>query len=533
MIRMRPTLLSVVLPLGLFSVFPSVALSRDVSTIDSVASSDLGGKGHIGRLAPIAGDVLSNLDLDEAVRLAEERNPAIQQRFHALTAARNQLGSAYATWWPTITADLEFGWYGEKAYYNYTGALAGLTTAESSTSGASSRAQKKCSSSTSYLYCKSFSSNYGQGVSTLDLDWTIYDPARQPLVDKNQSLVDEANSDYVIARRDYALKTRESFVELQRYLAGVQTSSQLVDNDRLLLRLSQARKRLGVASDLDVAKQITVLKTDEVNQVDARQNARVAQAKLAQLLNDPLASSIAPASALAPLGGWQASLEATIQSALSYRKVIEKQLSIVRQNEQQARIEMATYRPTISLVNSLYWTKGVGYTGLGPPWIIDSARSDLWDAQSVLTITFTGFDGGKARMSAESSKAKALAAKSAAEDSINSVVSEVREYFSRVQEGRMAVVVASERVDAASSALRLQSMRFTAGYGTITDVVQSQQDLTQGVDAYIQQLGDYNLALVNLSRASGMDYVADPDLTQKVGDPLSQVRIQEYLGLAN
>ena len=208
-------------------------------------------------------------------------------------------------------------------------------------------------------------------------------------------------------------------------------------------------------------------------------------------------------------------------------------MAVVRQNEQQARIDSSTYLPTIALVNSLYWTKGVGYTGLGPPWIVDSARSDLWDAQSVLTITFTGFDGGRARMNAEASKAKALAARSAVEDSINSVVSEVREYFSRVQEGRKAVVVASERVDAATSALRLQSMRFTAGYGTITDVVQSQQDLTQGVDAYIQQLGDYNLALVNLSRASGVDFAPDPELTEQVGDPLSQVKIDAYLGLAD
>ena len=76
-------------------------------------------------------------------------------------------------------------------------------------------------------------------------------------------------------------------------------------------------------------------------------------------------------------------------------------------------------------------------------------------------------------------------------------------------------------------------MRFTAGYGTITDVVQSQQDLTQGVDAYIQQLGDYNLALVNLSRASGVDFAPDPELTEQVGDPLSQVKIDAYLGLAD
>ena len=84
------------------------------------------------------------------------------------------------------------------------------------------------------------------------------------------------------------------------------------------------------------------------------------------------------------------------------------------------------------------------------------------------------------------------------------MIEEVREYFAQSTDGREAVLVASGRVQAASSALKLQSQRFNAGYGTITDVVQSQQDLTEAVSSYIEQLADYNLALVNLARASGL-----------------------------
>jgi outer membrane protein TolC len=81
--------------------------------------------------------------------------------------------------------------------------------------------------------------------------------------------------------------------------------------------------------------------------------------------------------------------------------------------------------------------------------------------------------------------------------------------------------------------LKLQSLRFSAGFGSITDVVQSQQDLTQAVEAYIKELSDYNLALVSLSRASGIDYVEDLSLLEKVGDPLSQVKIAPYLVRSN
>ena len=558
----RSVIASLLIPCGIvFLPFQDLAAGAAEGSNTSDASElELDRYSSPSSLSPIPREKLQNLEMGTAVRLAEERNPVIKENYQNFVASGNQLGSAYATWWPTVTGDLTFGWYGQQAYYNYVGALSGISTTQfiagsessspssssfpqdsssgsSSDSGASGSSSKSkstsCSSSTSFLYCEAFSSSYLQGITTIDVDWKIYDPVRQPLIDKNKSLVEEASSDYTISKRDYGLKTREAFVKLQTSLAGVSTSSQLVENDQFLLRLAQSRKRLGVASDLDIAKQLTVLKTDEVNQVTAQRDARVAEATLAELLNDPLATGIKPSTTLSPLGGWNVGLKETIESALDYRKIIEKQLAIVRQNEKQALIDLAIYKPTISLVNSLYWTKGVGYTGLGPPWIVETARSDFWNAESLLKVTFTGFDGGKARMEAEASKSRARAAQSAVEQSQNGVIAEVREFFADVRDGREALLVATERVDAASSALKLQSLRFSAGFGSITDVVQSQQDLTQAVEAYIKQLSDYNLALVSLSRASGIDYVEDLSLLEKVGDPLSQVKIAPYLVRSN
>ncbi|PTT95550.1 hypothetical protein DBR45_48530 [Pseudomonas sp. HMWF031] len=160
---------------------------------------------------------------------------------------------------------------------------------------------------------------------------------------------------------------------------------------------------------------------------------------------------------------------------------------------------------------------------------METGRSDLWNSESVIQVTLTGFDGGRARMDASASRKRAKSAQAAAQQSINSVIEEVREYFSESVEGREAVIVASQRVQAASTALKLQSLRFNAGYGTITDVVQSQQDLTQAVESYISQLSNYNLALVNLSRASGLSFAEDSNLIQQVGNPLSELGLTSIL----
>ena len=458
---------------------------------------------------PIPPEQLANLDLETAVRFADRRNPVVRQSYEQLVATQNSLGAAYATWWPVINANLNGGLYGETAFYNYPGALTGV--------GAPADGNP-------YANQRGFSGSYFQSLSQFDITWNLFDPARTPLIWKNKYLVRQSVDSYVIARRDNRLRTKEAYIKLQRAAAKIQTGKELVANDQLLLQLAQSRVRLGVASQLDVAKQLTVLKNDQVNLVNAVGTAEVAQADLAELLNEKQAGQIRASQNLSPLGSWSVGLDETIRSALDYRKVIEQQLTEVQVNEAQAKIDLAVYRPTIALVNSLYWTKGVGYTSIGPPWVAE-ARSDLWNGSTLLQITFTGFDGGQARMTAAAAMRRARAAEAGFQQAVNQVRRDVQAFYAQVKQGREAVLLASQRANAASQALRLQSLRFNAGYGNVTDVVQAQQDLTGAVGDYIDQLADYNVALVSLARASGLTYQPDPALVEELGDPLSKLAI--------
>lgn len=467
------------------------------------------------RLAPISPSQLAKLNLAEAVILADDRNPVVRQSYEDLIATQNSLGAAYASWWPVVNASISGGMYGGRAYYNYPGALTGV-------------GMPPTDPPNPYADVTSFSSSYFQNVVQFDINWNIFDPARAPTIWQNKYLVRQAADTFIIARRDNRLLTEEAFINLQRAMAKILTSQELVSNDQILLGLTQSRVRLGVASQLDLAKQNTVLKGDQVNLVNARSDFQQAQANLANLLNDAQAVLIVPAVPLMPLGVWSASIEDTLQAAFNYRKIIEQQLTAVKVNQAQAQIEMAVYKPTIALVNSLYWTKGVGYTALGPPWVT-GARSDLWNASSLVQITFTGFDGGQARMQAAAAQRRAKAAEQQTQQAINQVRQEVQSFYAQVQQGREGVLLSSQRVQSASDALRLQSLRFNAGYGNITDVVQAQQDLTQAVSGYIDQLANYNLALVSLSRASGLAYQEDPLFNQKIGDPLDRLRLPGLL----
>jgi outer membrane protein TolC len=238
-------------------------------------------------LPEVTSQQLSGLSLDQAVQISTQRNPVVRQAYEQLVATQNTLGAAYASWWPLINQSLNGGMDGERAYYNYNGALTGVG-APASGPTANTRA---------------FSSSYFQSVGQLELTWNLLDPARTPTIWQNKYLVRQAADTYVIARRDNKLKTEQAFINLQSANAKILTGQQLVANDQLLYRLAQVRMKQGVGSRLEIAKQETVLKTDQVNLVLAQQTAHEAQAALAQQLAVLQAAAIQPSTPLAPRSG--------------------------------------------------------------------------------------------------------------------------------------------------------------------------------------------------------------------------------------
>ncbi len=458
---------------------------------------------------------LGQITMEQAVVWANQRNPVVRSAYQNLIATQNSLGASFARWWPQLNVSLNGGIYGQRDYYNYAGAFMGGSSGGGDPSSASSTA-------------KAFSGSYFQSIGQVDITWNLIDPSRSPAIWQAKYQVRQAADAYVIAWRDNRLQTETSFVDLQAAFAQLEASRPIVENDRLLVRLALSKVSQGVASKLDVAKQKTVLFSDEVTLEKANQNIAIARANLANLLSTSQPQLMTPASPLVPIGSWPHSLEDTIRASEAYRKVIEQRLLDVMVNEAQAKIFLATYRPTLQLVNTLYWTKGAGYTSVGPSWV-QGARSDSWNASSLLQLTFTGFDGGQARMNAEASKRKAQAAMETYLATVNDVRRDAQASFAQAESGRRIVITSAKEVQQANEAIRLQALRFSAGYGTVTDVVQAQQNLAQSVISYIQNLAAYNKSLLTLSRNTGLDYQPDPELVREVGEPLNLLRLPSVL----
>lgn len=471
------------------------------------------GKPPASSLPELPSAQLGQITMEQAVLWANQRNPVVRSAYQNLIATQNSLGASFARWWPQLNVSLNGGLYGQRDYYNYAGAFMGGTTGGDPSISSTAKA---------------FSGSYFQSIGQVDITWNLIDPSRSPAIWQAKYQVRQAADAYVIAWRDNRLQTETSYVDLQAAFAQLEASRPIVENDRLLVRLALSKVSQGVASKLDVAKQKTVLFSDEVTLEKANQNIAIARANLANLLYTSQPELMTPAAPLVPIGSWPHSLEETVRASEAYRKIIEQRLLDVMVNEAQAKIFLATYRPTLQLVNTLYWTKGVGYTSVGPSWV-QGARSDSWNGSSLLQLTFTGFDGGQARMNAEASKRKAQAAMETYRATVNDVRRDAQVSFAQAESGRRIVITSANEVNQANEAIRLQALRFSAGYGTVTDVVQAQQNLAQSVISYIQNLAAYNKALLTLSRNTGLDYQADPELVRQVGEPLNLLRLPSVL----
>jgi outer membrane protein TolC len=111
------------------------------------------------------------------------------------------------------------------------------------------------------------------------------------------------------------------------------------------------------------------------------------------------------------------------------------------------------------------------------------------------------FDGGAARARADQEKANIRIAETEFADQRNQIRFEVEQAFSELQSNLQNVQTANAALEQAREALRLARLRFQAGVGTQTDVINSETDLTRAEGNRVRAILDYNRALANLQRA--------------------------------
>jgi outer membrane protein TolC len=291
-----------------------------------------------------------------------------------------------------------------------------------------------------------------------------------------QTLQDVSN-DY------YSLQNADELVRIQR---------SAVKNAQESYRIAVVRERAGVGTGFDVLQSKVQLANATQNLTNAINDQKTARRQLAQRLNVAQTVNLVAADPVQATGTWPLTLEQSIVLAFKNRLELEQfliQREIAQQNRKAA---LAALGPTISLSGSWDISQNFGNA------------SDTSSGYSVgANVEWTGFDGGAARARAKQSEKDMKTAELNFADTRNQIRFNVEQAYFSLQSSRDNIQTTALAVQEADEALRLARLRYDAGVGTQTDVINSENSLTESQGNRIQAIIEYNQALAALFRNVG------------------------------
>jgi outer membrane protein TolC len=193
-------------------------------------------------------------------------------------------------------------------------------------------------------------------------------------------------------------------------------------------------------------------------------------------------------------GTWDLSLEESIVRAFQNRSELQQQLEQRNIAEQNRTIALANIRPQVSLFTR-YNVRSIIDDGSGT----GTGTGDGLAIGAQLDWTF--FDGGQSRARARQAEEDVAIAENRFDQTRNQIRREVEEEFFNLQSNQENIDTARVAVEQAEESLRLARLRFQAGVGTQTDVINAQSELTRARGNLLDAIIQYNRSLAALEQA--------------------------------
>ncbi|ALF53800.1 transporter [Nostoc piscinale CENA21] len=339
-----------------------------------------------------------------------------------------------------------------------------------------------------------FSSNDSQPSTsfngTAQLNYDLYTSGNRQAVIKEaeeQLRIDEL--DVENQSREIELNVKTQYYNLQQADEQVRINQSAVANAQASLQDAQARERAGVGTRFDVLQAQVNLANAQQDLTNSLSDQQIARRQFGTLLSLPQLVDITAADTVALAGLWQPTLEQTIIEAFQNRPELRQQVAQRNIYEQQRRQALAQVRPQVSLVTSYNLLDRFNDT------------ASVTDGYSIgLQASTNLFDGGAARARAAQARANIAIAETQFANQRDQIRFNVEQYYAQLRSNLDNVQTSSVGLEQAREALNIARIRYQAGVGTQTEVIEAENDLTRAEGNRVTAILDYNRALANLQR---------------------------------
>lgn len=427
---------------------------------------------------------LQPLTLEQALNLARLNNPQVQLRQLQVQQRQAALQGTEAALYPTLGLQGTAGYQQNGTRLNVTEGTPTQPTGSS-------------------LFTTLGESSIG---ATLNLNYTIFDFVRGAQLAASRDQVTQAELDLEAALEDLQLTVSEAYYRLQNADQLVRIARESVVASERSLKDAEALFRAGVGTQFDVLRQQVQLAQDQQNLVDSIGNQDKARRALVQALNLPQNVNVLTADPVELAAPWNLSLDESIVLAFQNRPELEREVLQRNISYNQAQAARGQVLPQLGLQAS-YGVTGAINSNLRsgsqaltfPSPTLTNTSSYNYSIGLVLNVPL--FDGGLANANALQQELNGQIAEQNFVLTRNQIRTDVETAFYDLQTNLANIGTTRKAVEQAREALRLARLRFQAGVGTQTEVIDSQRDLTRAEANALNAITAYNLALARIKRA--------------------------------
>jgi OMF family outer membrane factor len=454
---------------------------RDLVAPASLALPDRPRQVRINQLRP--------LSLDQVEILAEVNNPDLKAIASQVEQAQSDLRAKIALWYPQLG-------FNTSSFPTYT----------------ASRQLRSGLTGTGEPIGTTLDSIWRMQAA-LQASWLLIDPTRTPQIAIARDQFEKAKNQYLIGLRDLRLQASLAYFDLQTADNQVQIGQEGVRASLVSLRDARARFQAGVATKLEVLEAETQLARDQQLLTNAllsgspgqpgQATARRALAALLDLPQDVTPTAADPARVI---GTWLPSLQESIVASFTFREELDQILLDISIANSSANAELGRVQPFLKIVNNFGFGRTYGFEF--SPSVVPSITGWNVDNAVGLNLNWTIYDGGSAQANYRGQKQKAQENRFLFAQKRNIIRADVERSFYELDKNNRNILTTSREVISTRESLRLARLRFQAGVTTQREVVDTQRDLTQAEVRYSNAISDYNRALVELRRRTGLDQIA-------------------------
>ena len=406
------------------------------------------------------------ITLEQAIQLARQNNQSLREARLNLNQAEQRLQEALAAEFPTV--DLQ-------------------TNLERSTNATSEISADNAGTS--------------EGPTTdvnanLQLSYSLYTGGARPAeIRRAESQIRAQELAVEQAAEQLRFDVTDAYYAVQQADSQVEIARAAVSDAEQSLRDAELLEEAGLGTRFDVLQAEVQLANEEQNLTRAVSQRRIRRRELVEVLG--LGQQIEVTAATPPevAGTWDLSLEESIVRAYQNRSELQQQLEQRNIGEENKTIALAQLRPRINLFTTYNVTNiiddGLGNTGTG-----------VGDGLAIQAqLQWTLYDGGQAKAAARQAEEDIAIAENRFSQVRNQIRREVEQAFYNLEANEQNIDTARIAVEQAEESLRLARLRFQAGVGTQTDVINAQSELTRARGNLLTAIIDYNRSLAALQRS--------------------------------